>query len=128
MAMKKTLPFNPLLTLPLTLLPTLLLVAAFPGLCLAQSDAAAAGARDIHHVSSLGESLHDATRGPLHILYVHGIGAQGLGDSKKFQQGICRLIPSCKISKDPNKIIPFSRDYADSGEYEIDGEAPQIKY
>ena len=32
-------------------------------------------------VSSIGESLQKAGQHPLHILYVHGIGATGAGDS-----------------------------------------------
>ena len=112
----------------LSLLLTLLLVPALPGLVLAQNKPAPDTTKDISQISSLGESLHNATRGPLHILYVHGIGAEGPGDSKKFQQGICARLPGCTIAKDPRKIIPVGRDYADSREFDVNVQPPNFKY
>jgi hypothetical protein len=76
-------------------------------------------------VSSIGESLQTAGQHPLHILYVHGIGATGAGDSWELQKSICRLMKGCSIPKNP---VPVGRDYADHGEFAVGTEPPPLKY
>jgi hypothetical protein len=83
------------------------------------------GPQHLGDVSSIGESLLHAGQRPLHILYVHGIGATGAGDSQKFQQGICARLKGCKITAVP---VPVGREYADRGEFENGAEPPAFEY
>jgi hypothetical protein len=76
-------------------------------------------------ISSIGESLQNAGEHPLHILYVHGIGATGPGDSWELQKSLCRLMKGCLIPKNP---VPVGRDYADHGEFAVGAEPPPLRY
>ena len=61
---------------------------------------------------------------PLHILYVHGIGAQGAGDSLAFRESICAFLKGCEVVP----ANPAARDYADGGEFADNAEAPAFEY
>jgi hypothetical protein len=83
-----------------------------------------------HHkseISSIGDVLRQAGKHPVHILYVHGIGAEGAGDSHMFLTGICPFLPECKVPAQQN-WQPVQRDYADRGEFQIDAPPPRLEY
>lgn len=103
----------------------LALLAGVLGNTRAQGKAIDGGPQDQNPISSLGESLSKAARHPLHILYVHGIGAEGAGDSWIFQKHLCALLKGCKL---PKLLIPEGRDYADSGVFAQDAPPPVSKY
>jgi hypothetical protein len=81
------------------------------------------GPQSLNQISSIGESLRNAGPRPLHILYVHGIGATGAGGSKEFQKAVCAFLKDCTIP-----AAPVGRDYADSGMFENDAETPAYAY
>lgn len=84
------------------------------------------GPQSLSQISSIGESLRYAGQRPLHILYVHGIGATGAGGSKAFRDGICAYLKSRGI-----RVAPADHaetDYADSGEFESNAEPPGFEY
>lgn len=83
------------------------------------------GPQHLSQISSLGESLHNAGPRPLHILYVHGIGATGSGDSQTFQKHLSTLLKGCKV---PKVWHPVKRDYADWGEFELGVQPPTVEY
>jgi hypothetical protein len=81
------------------------------------------GPQSLAQVSSIGESLRNGGERPLHILYVHGIGATSAGGSQIFQKAICRFLKDCTAPDSPAE-----RDYADSGEFASGAEPPAIEY
>jgi hypothetical protein len=80
------------------------------------------GPQKLSQISSIGESLRNAGQRPVHILYVHGIGAIGAGGSEVFRKGICAFVKDCRAAGAP------LREYADSGEFESDAEPPTLEY
>ena len=46
-----------------------------------------------------------ASRGPIHILYVHGINQVGAGDSKELRDSICKYLRECDTAP-PIRIYP----------------------
>ena len=40
---------------------------------------------------SLGDALHHGGEAPLHILYVHGMGQEGAGDSAVLRKKLCEM-------------------------------------
>jgi hypothetical protein len=85
------------------------------------------GPQHLDEMSSIGELLRQAGKRPLHILYVHGIGATGAGDSHVFMSGICRYMKGCKAPKSPDDWKPVKTDYVDQGVFG-DANPPQLKY
>ena len=83
-----------------------------------------AGPQSLSQISSIGESLRNAGQRPLHILYVHGIGADGAGGSQMFQKAICGFLKDCTIPP----AGPVARDYADSGAFAKDADPPDFQY
>jgi hypothetical protein len=83
------------------------------------------GPQHLSDISSIGESLRNAGQRPLHILYVHGIGATGSGDSQVFQRSLCAFLKGCELPATP---VPVARDYADSGEFAIGADPPAFEY
>ena len=81
------------------------------------------GPQSLSQVSSIGESLRNAGQRPLHILYVHGIGATSAGGSQVFQKAICRFLKDCTAP-----AAPAARDYADSGKFANGADPPAIEY
>jgi hypothetical protein len=81
------------------------------------------GPQSLAQVSSIGETLRNSGQRPLHILYVHGIGATSVGGSQIFQKAICRFLKDCTAP-----ASPVERDYADSGEFATGAEPPAIEY
>ena len=82
------------------------------------------GPQKLNPTSSIGESLRNAAQRPLHILYVHGIGATGSGGSLTFQKAICNFLKDCTTPP----AGPVARDYADSGVFAKDADRPDFQY
>ena len=57
---------------------------------------------------------------PIHILYVHGIGQIGTGDSLLLREGICKYLGECTVKS-------LGRVYAD-GPFAVDSEPPTLAY
>jgi len=104
---------------------TLSLMAGILGSGRAYGKVIDGGPQKLSQVSSIGESLRRAGQRPLHILYVHGIGATGAGGSWMFQQQICAFLKDCTVAKAP---VPLEREYADSGEFKIGATPPGLEY
>lgn len=96
------------------------LSAVFVGSLAAQAKAS----HDGLPLSSIGESLSHAGQRPLHILYVHGMGATGAGESQTFQKSLCGFLPGCSMEKTPH----FDRDSADSGIFASGALPPAFQY
>ncbi len=81
------------------------------------------GPQKLSQISSIGESLRNAGQRPIHILYVHGIGATSAGGSQMFQKAICRFLKDCTAP-----AAPVGRDYADAGEFANGTEPPAFEF
>jgi hypothetical protein len=75
-------------------------------------------------MSSMGDSLLRTGNGPLHILYLHGIGATGAGDSLLLRQSICNYLKDCTSPAGDS----HGREYADQGEYALTALPPTLTY
>jgi hypothetical protein len=74
-------------------------------------------------VMSIGDSLERGGE-PLHILYVHGIGATGPGDSSLLRQSICKFLKDCTSPAGDFK----GREFADQGEFGLNAKWPTLTY
>ena len=121
----------------LRLVTAMALVAALPGIGRAQGDVIDDGPQHLNDISSIGESLRNAGSRPLHILYVHGIGATAAGDSLVFQQSVCKFLKHCtaetlqrlkqlQSTKFHGPSAP--RDYADRGWFALGAPPPEFTY
>ncbi len=81
------------------------------------------GPQKLSQISSIGETLRNAGQRPVHILYVHGIGATGAGGSQIFQKAICRFLKDCTAP-----ASPVERDYADRGAFQNGAEPLAFEY
>lgn len=80
-------------------------------------------------VTSLGTEIEKPGNEPLHILYIHGIGAIGQGDSESLRQSICKhamhyLHQACTTID--GKFT--GREYADHGIFDIRNGPPPLDY
>jgi hypothetical protein len=80
-------------------------------------------------VTSLGTELQQPGNEPLHILYIHGIGATGLGDSEPLRKSICKfamqyLHQKCTTTDGEYK----GREYADAGIFDVNSQPPALDY
>jgi pimeloyl-ACP methyl ester carboxylesterase len=124
---------------------TTTLIKGLAALCLLAAPAAGRaqgiliddGPQHLDEISSIGESLRNAAQRPLHILYVHGIGATEAGDSLIFQESVCRYLRHCtpetvkriKAMQSPQYGgAPVPRDYADGGEFANGAAPPAFEY
>lgn len=73
---------------------------------------------------SLGRALCTAGRGAVHIIYIHGIGAEEAGGSWTFQKHLCAVLKGCRLPKQP---APVSRDEAQDGPFAA-ATPPSYKY
>jgi hypothetical protein len=74
--------------------------------------------------TSIGDSLRRAGDAPLHILYLHGIGATGPQDSLPLRQSICKELKDCTSPAGYSR----GREYADQGEFALTAKAPTLTY
>lgn len=65
----------------------------------------------LDQMSSLGDAIIHSDKNPLHIIYIHGIGAEGPSDSVKLQKSICKRVTDCT----DKKFIHVKREWADKG-------------
>ncbi|HYL62194.1 MAG TPA: hypothetical protein VE077_06185 [Candidatus Methylomirabilis sp.] len=115
----------------------LVLVTLAPGIARGQSDVVDDGPEHLNQISSIGESLQTAGQRPLHILYVHGIGATAAGDSLVFQQSMCKFLKHCtaetlrrlkELQSTKFHPAPAPRDYAAGGIFEKGAAPPAFDY
>jgi hypothetical protein len=111
---------------PSKVLFALALIAGVPARGHGQDKVAGVVPQNVTKISTIGESLQNAGQRPVHILYVHGIGAQGAGDSWTFQRQVCFRLPGCTLPK--KQLVPDGRDYADNGIFAKDATPPSSKY
>jgi hypothetical protein len=90
------------------------------------AESGSANAQSFSHrqMSSMGDSLLRAGNEPLHILYLHGIGATGAGDSLLLRQSICNYLKDCTSPAGDS----HGREYADQGEYALTSQPPTLTY
>jgi hypothetical protein len=74
---------------------------------------------------SMGDSLRRPGSKPLHILYVHGIGAIDSGDSYTLRKKICDFLENCTT---PAGEISLSREYADVEDFDLCAPRPTWTY
>jgi hypothetical protein len=88
------------------------------GLGLLASNLASAGIRPddpntLRRTTSLGELIAKTTNRPVHIVYVHGMRADGTGASLAFQAGLCKYVAGvCAADARPNRS---ARTFLDIG-------------
>ena len=99
-----------------------LIVGVF-GSCTAQAKTPSDDSHNLSQISSIRSSLSNAGNRPVHILYVHGIGATGAGGSRQFQKSICHVLKDCTVP-----VSPVARDYADNGVFENGAKPPALDY
>lgn len=113
------------------------LIASAPSMSRAQGDVIDDGPQHLNEISSIGESLRNAGPRPLHILYVHGIGATAAGDSVQFQQSICKFLKHCteetltrlkELQSTKFRGAPAPRDYAEGGMFAKSAAPPAFEY
>ena len=80
-------------------------------------------------ITSLGTEIEKPGNEPLHILYIHGIGAIGQGDSESLRKSICKhamhyLHQACTTTDG----ISTGREYADQGIFDIRSGPPALNY
>ena len=73
---------------------------------------------------SIGDALSHDKDIPLHILYVHGIGAIGANDSEPLRKSICKFLKDCTNSPG----VHVGRDYANQGQFALHASPPALKY
>ncbi len=112
------------MTRPYQVLFLLSLIIGLVGIGPASGKVIDDGPQSLSQISSIGESLQKAGQHPLHILYVHGIGATGAGGSQIFQKAICGFLKDCVAPP----AGPVARDYADSGVFAKDADPPDFQY
>src|SRR5580698_6096815 len=75
-------------------------------------------------MASIGDSLRRSGSAPLHILYLHGIGATGAGDSLLLRQRICSYLKDCTSPAGDSR----GREYADLNEFALTALPPALTY
>jgi hypothetical protein len=110
----------------------LVLFAAAPALAQTSPDSAvstqAAGISN-KQVTSLGDVLRRPGNEPLHILYTHGIGATGAGDSQELRESICKHIKKYVKQKCTTKAGEWQgREYSDEDIFDIKKDPPKLAY
>ena len=73
---------------------------------------------------SLGRALCTAGQRAVHIVYIHGIGAEEAGGSWVFQKHLCAFLKGCRSPKYPVRV---SREEADKGPF-ASSTPPSYKY
>ena len=77
-------------------------------------------------VTSLGDTLKRAQFKQLHILYVHGMAADGPGysESKLLRKSICQRLKDCTSPEGEFD----GREYADQQDFILDSPPPNLSY
>jgi hypothetical protein len=74
----------------------------------AQRGVTQAGPDSLAQVSSLGDAIAGSGNDPIHVIQIHGIGAEQAGDSLELQRRLCKVLSYCHGDR---KV----REYADRG-------------
>jgi hypothetical protein len=108
----------------IALLSTLLLMSGAAEVARAQVKSGSEAQKCDALQPSLGRALCRAGQREVHILYIHGIGAEWPGDSQVFQKSLCKFLKNCKLPKYPVKV---RRDVAAGAPFAPDG-PPLYRY
>lgn len=80
-------------------------------------------------VTSLGDELRRPGNEPLHLLYTHGIGATGPGDSQELRESICKHVKKYVKQTCTTKAGEWQkREYSDEGIFDIAKGSPNLGY
>ena len=109
----------------LALCGTIGLTTASGVLAVAQDGDRTASSSNHQQDISIGDSLRRAGPAPLHILYLHGIGAVNAGGSYVLRKKICGFLKDCT---NPEGVIGQPREYADVEEFALNAPMPTLKY
>jgi hypothetical protein len=74
---------------------------------------------------SIGDSLRRSGSTPLHILYLHGIGAVNAGDSYALRKKVCEFLKDCTS---PEGETRRPREFADVEDFDLKAPIPALKY
>jgi hypothetical protein len=77
-----------------------------------------AGPDCLSETFSIADALRQAHGNNVHILYVHGIAAEGPGDSLAFQQSICKRLGDCISPRPGETAYQPVRYYANHGDFD----------
>ncbi len=77
-----------------------------------------AGPDCLSKTTSITEALRQAHGNNVHILYVHGIAAEGPGDSLAFQESICKQLRDCTSPQPGETAYRPVRYYANHGDFD----------
>jgi len=93
--------------------------------CCSSGQTTAAAPSDANQqVTSIGDALRRSVKDPVHILYIHGIGATGAYDSSELRVSICKALKDCIVMGGE----AVGREYADQGVFAPDHAAPDLTY
>jgi hypothetical protein len=104
---------------------TIGLTATAGVLAVAQSGDGTAPSSSHQQDISIGDSLRRAGSTPLHILYLHGIGAVNAGGSYVLRKEICNFLKDCTS---PEGEIRRPREYADVEDFALNARIPALTY
>jgi len=90
----------------------------------AQAKAVADPKDALKSLVSIGDALNAPDHHPVHILYLHGIGQVGDGDSALLRTSICNRLNLCAVGDWKNAGIEF----ADRGEFADGAPPPALDY
>lgn len=87
-------------------------------------NAPATAAVDNRQITSIGDALRRPGNEPLHLLYIHGIGATEPYDSSDLRVSICRALKDCVVLGG----VATGREYADRGAFDPNAPVPTLTY
>lgn len=102
-----------------------LVLALIPGAYAQTTSAAPATAAETNkQLTSIGDALRRPGNEPVHLLYIHGIGATEPYDSSDLRVSICKQLKDCVVMGGVAK----GREYADEGVFDPSAAVPDITY
>lgn len=75
-------------------------------------------------ITTIGDALNSPDHHPVHVLYIHGIGQAGAGDSALLRNSICSRLRLCAAGDWKNAGVEF----ADKGEFSPGVKPPTLAY
>jgi len=102
----------------------LMLLGMLPACLTDAQNTAATPASANQQVTSIGDALKRSVTEPVHILYIHGIGATEAYDSSELRVSICKVLKDCIVMGGE----AVGREYADQGVFEPSHAAPDVTY
>src|ERR1700722_14444633 len=93
--------------------------------CLAQAqNTTAAPDSTNQQATSIADAVKRSVTEPVHVLYIHGIGATEAYDSSELRVSICKVLKDCIVMGGE----AVGREYADQGVFESSHAAPDVTY